>query len=428
MKDTELMARLRALGMSADKAREVTRLIRDELHPTAAVAATMVRRADLAGLAGMGKIDANRTASMAATGAKVGSVVPVIGTAIGAVAGAVLSLVGVNKGTKPQRRARGQEVLAQLAQLPANYAGRQIEYGQKAEPTSGFILLIQAVHYAGWQPDWGDIWTNNPGNMNRFSELIIENAKTAVRAVVGAPVGAPLTITLNTHIDNMRSRELPFTFTNPGYQSPQQFAAQVIGPIVAAMLGNMKTRNRGGQAAASFPQFQTVAALLADKVYSEIEPPANVSTQVAQQPVAQVPPAVTAPAAQIAREVIQQNITPAIVAPVTPTVAPAGPMLTTQIVPAPSAPLPLAPTMSYGAVPTSLPPTQDMTAGILQTLLSREAGANFVTPESQRIIVDVATQGVQQTPQGPPALPKWAIPAGIGVAALIAAALIFKRK
>jgi hypothetical protein len=420
MRDTELQSRLQIIGMTPAKAREVTRMIRDELHPTAAVAATMVRRADSAGLSGLGKIDAARSGSMIASGAKIGSVVPGIGTAIGAAVGALASLVGINKGTKPQRRARGQQVLSELARLPPDYQGRQVEYGQKSEPTSGFILLIQAVHYAGWQPDWRDIWTNNPGNMNRFSELIIENAKTAARAVVNAPVNAPLSIKLNTYMDNMRSREMSFNFINPGYQSPQQFAQMVIGPIVAAMLGNMKTRNQGGPAAAAFPQFQTVAALLADKVYSEVAP-ASISTQVAQAPVANVPAPIVQDALNIANQITQANITPTVVAPVVPTVA-------SPNMGIPVTPIPLAPTTGFSAANTNLPPAQDMTAGILQTLLSTAGQANMVSPEARQIVADVAAQGVQQTPQGPSKLPAWVVPASIGAGALLLGVMFLKRK
>ncbi len=63
-------------------------------------------------------------------------------------------------------------------------------------------------------------------------------------------------------------------------------------------------------------------------------------------------------------------------------------------------------------------------AALLQALLANQ-GTNMVSPAAQGIVQDVAAQGVQQTAEGPSALPVWALPAaGIAVAAL----LVFGRK
>ena len=54
--------------------------------------------------AGMGAVDVKQTATLASTSAKVGSIIPGVGTAIGFAVGAVAGLL-MHKGQKPQRAA-----------------------------------------------------------------------------------------------------------------------------------------------------------------------------------------------------------------------------------------------------------------------------------------------------------------------------------
>jgi hypothetical protein len=126
-------------------------------------------------------------------------------------------------------------------------------------------------------------------------------------------------------------------------------------------------------------------------------------------------------ARNIANQITQANITPTVVAPVVPTVA-------SPSMGIPVTPIPLAPTTGFSAANTNLPPAQDMTAGILQTLLSNAGQANMVSPEARQIVADVAAQGVQQTPQGPSNLPAWVFPASIGAGALLLGVMFLKRK
>lgn len=58
------------------------------------------------------------------------------------------------------------------------------------------------------------------------------------------------------------------------------------------------------------------------------------------------------------------------------------------------------------------------TASLLTQLLSNQ-GTNMVSQPAQQLMNDVAQQGIVPTAAGPSSLPPWALPAGIGAAALL---------
>src|SRR5271165_1389630 len=102
MNDVMLFARLKDLGIPKQQAWDLTASIRDQLHPIAAVAASKIhgrtglsRALPMAGLVGArGMAVSETTLQTAMLGAKVGSIVPVIGTAVGAIVGGAIGLIG----------------------------------------------------------------------------------------------------------------------------------------------------------------------------------------------------------------------------------------------------------------------------------------------------------------------------------------------
>jgi hypothetical protein len=142
-------------------------------------------------------------------------------------------------------------------------------------------------------------------------------------------------------------------------------------------------------------------------------PAVQPSVAVATEPTAAVPAAIAQDASVVAQQVIAQGQPPALVTPTIPNVPPGM--------------IPFGSAQGFAPVATGLTPQQDATAGILQSLLSRQ-GTNMVSPESQQILSDVAAEGVEATPAGPSKLPGWVIPAGIGVGGLLLFMAMRKRR
>jgi hypothetical protein len=80
----------------------------------------------------------------------------------------------------------------------------------------------------------------------------------------------------------------------------------------------------------------------------------------------------------------------------------------------------MVPPIAGGDVPTD-------PAAFMQDMLANQ-GMNFSSGAAQGVLQDVAAQGVEETAEGPSALPSWAIPAGIAAAVVGVALLASKRR
>jgi hypothetical protein len=413
MKDIELEDRLRKLGMSPDKARAMTRKVRDELHPVAAVAAAKVLAARSRDGDGMGSLGFSVTggAKGAASGASSLSMLGPYGIAVGAIIGGLVAAFA-HKGTKPQRKARAAQVLQQLAAYPAASVGRTIEWGQKKEPTSGYYLLIEALAYGDLFTGWGaTLFADHPGTLLKVADYFVDGARSLIRAAGSAPLGSQLSIQVKG-IDGKNDAPFTFSIANPGVTDPVQVSQQLLMPMVKAMLDRNPKGARGSAADTSSNNTVSVFALMADKLMSELGLP-NVSAAIATQPTATVPTPVVAQAAQVAQSVVNAGVVPSLVTPVQ-----GQPQVLPTIPDASQPPIPYGPSPAYAPTQTSLPPVQAASAGILQSLMSAD-GASMVSPDAQQLVSDVAAEGVTKTPAGPSSTPGWIIPLLLGIGGMI---------
>lgn len=446
MKDTELNARLLALGMPKAKAAELTRKIRDEVHPIAAVAVAKVQRYQTTteGLGATGVAVASSAASMGTTGAKVGTFFgPGVGTAIGAGIGIAVGVIlkqFMNQGQKPQRLAQAKQVLATLRNYPPDQAGRAISWDNKGGGTSD--LLFEALYLAGGFLGYqGTVLTDHPSSMWQWTQWFMQGTQKVVQAAYANPVGAQVTVTLMTGY----KQNLPFTFTNPGLIDATSFAQSVLMPMVGVIIDGKHTNPAAGvaQSLASVDAIH-VFALLYDYYVAQIAPQ-SLSTNLAQNPVVAVPAAIAQQAQQVAQSIVNTNTTPALVTPATASsfpvapgpqvLAPDGSVALAQpaVLPGSSsygAPLVQNPSIPYGPAPgytytpTGLPAAQDATAGVMQTMLSQD-GTNMTSGPAQQVLADVAAQGVQKTTAGVSSIPGWLLPI-VGIA--FAGAIVMKEK
>lgn len=300
MKDTELRSRLLALGMPEDDADDVTRDIRDRLHPVAAIAVARARDHE---------------------------------TALG---------------------------------LYAAYGDAGLE-GYEVDQLSGLLKSIKKVGKTALK------------TVGKAASVIAPIMPIAAVVAIGASVVT-------------KGKKGPAT-ASAALQKKQKEQADHTAWMA---------KNAGGKAtkASEVAKQQRLASEVASlQAQVNAEQGISVSEQIATQPYAAVPTGVAQTGTGIARTMIKGNVRPAMV-----TRAADGGL---QI------------------AATNLPPAASETAGLLQTLLAQQ-GTSLMSPQAQSILSDVATEGVQQTAAGPPSIPKWAVPVGIGAAAL--GLLLFMRK
>ena len=410
MQDIELQSRLEHLGMSRRKARTLTRKIRDELHPQAAIAATLLAQPQgMQGLAG----NTGTAFSFASMGPKAGQApipIPLSGADIGAAIGAVAGLL-IHTGQKPQRAADAAKVMADLAAFPASASGSQVTWDVFGHVW--YALIINGGLYR-WHPS--NIM-NHPSSMDQTYNDFVADLKSGIRQALAAGLSRAVTLTIN----NPSGKTYSVPVNVPPNLDESAWTVAVTIPIFINGCGAYNDRNQCTADVSRVPNMQKALQLMTGRVLADMVPAAvpNVSTQIAQTPLAMVPPGIVNNAQVLAQSVQRAGVAPSLVTPIN----------YLQNTPAPGYNM-----IPYGAaqgfVPsqTTLSPSQDATAGILQSLLSMQGNqsANMVSMPAQSLLADVAAQGVQQTRQGPAPIPAWAIPAGIGAGILLLFAILRK--
>lgn len=423
MNDVMLYARLKDLGMPANTAWVTTAYIRDKLHPVAAVAASKIlqkTKAKPSTLKGLGSTQLAMTGASA--GATIGSAVPVIGTAIGAAVGAVVGAL-IHQGQGAQRAAFAQALDQALAQVPTTYVGRTLPWSASS---GGLEQFISALMTTGVYMNWDPSLLTSPSVNGNWSVTFVNAIKALVSAIINNPVGntvsVPITFTPGANVGPGN-----FTFVNPGINvGPDAISAQIVmGPsgLMYWMIKHLGETDAHAQANSYSPAAQKVFALMIDKATADALP-ASLSTSLANAPIVQVPAPVSQAAAPIVAAAVSSGTIPQLQAPAgvaTPTtvntVYSAGTGVDSE---------PITQPMSAAAALTQ---QQLVTAGLMQQLLS-QGGANFTSPNATQLLADIAANGVEASPQGPPvanALPSWALPVGlIGGGALLLVMLLKK--
>jgi hypothetical protein len=417
MNDVMLYARLKQLGMPDAKAWDLTAKIRDTLHPIAAVAAnkiyTAAKQQNQLGAPGAAAAlqDASIGAkaatvgvaiasgvSLAATGAALGSVVPVVGTAIGAVVGL---LVGALFG--PAKEGQAAETWDDMVKNAYLFKtlGRAFDERYFAEALKG---MMDKGNNA-WPGCGKDGYKNPDCFAGPLAQTIVKGylAKTV-------PLSATTAQVYNSIVVPWLKSGAGGIFTWAPYAAENAANGNIQGLMVTALVdrylaGLPVTR-------ADMPEYAgqgytdhepTLNVALASLLQTTAAPSPSPSVALAQAPTATVTPAVAKAATTIAAPVIAAQAIPVqavTTANISSVATPAG------VTPATVAPL---------------TPVQDSTAAILTPMIANE-GANMVTPAAQQLVADVAANGVQQTPYGPPtafdlsSIPWWGWALGAGAA------------
>jgi hypothetical protein len=420
--------------------------------------------------------------SSVAAGAIAGSVVPGIGTAVGAIAGLLASkLIHTSQG--PQRAALSSQIVNALNQIPSSFVGRTIPWSA-GPPNLGLFQMIQAVMtlqiWLGWNSglqsptingNWATVWTNI--------------VKQIVAAIVANPVGATVSLTLTNHPGGADANVTPFSFTNPGLSvGPDVLANTLMAQAVShQMIQGGRADMAQNAVTVGWPTAAKVFALMFDHAAADAVPN-SLSTTLANAPIVNVPPAIAQAAAPIAAAAVQNNQIPALTTngdppgyqSINPTGYNGAPLYVAQAdagkgnqnIPtyaivngtmtqvgtmynaeAQAQTLPANPVMAnvstpsnvnsvYEANPTTgvpstlsvtsqlpaqvaLTPQQDSTAGLMQNMLA-SSGANFTSPDATQLLADVAANGVEATPAGPPitgSIPIWAIAGGAALVLIL---------
>lgn len=430
-----LFARLKDIGMPPDTAWNLTAQIRDRLHPVAAVAAAKILKAMGDKTGGLGAvstgtaIQAGSAAAGAAAGAAWGSVVPGIGTAVGAVVGLVASML-IHQGQGALRLAQAQQIDNALATLPSAFVGRTIPWLGTAQ-APGLLQFISAIMTGGLWMSWDPSVVSHPGVNGNWSTTFMNAVKAVTNAIINNPPGAQVSVPISFQPGTGSIPTQNFVFTNPGINAgPDAIAASVImGPagLMYWMVKGVGESDAHAAANATGGAAQKVFALMIDHATADAIP-SSLSATLANAPIVQVPPAISQIATPIAGQVLLGNQIPALtsgqqVANVT-TPSTVNTVYTDNTGNPITAPAPLYQTMPATIAMT---PNQSVAAGLMQNMLGAQ-GANFVSPQATQVLADVAANGVEATPYGPPvigSLPSWAPWAGIGILAFI---LLRKRR
>ena len=422
MKDTQLQERLQSIGMSRDKAVDVTRQIRDRIHPAAVIAAraldVMQRREDAyaknlegfgCGLSGVNVQSTAKTANYISQGASVGSAFGPVGSAVGAVIGgavaALKSLFGSHD-VRVSAATRGQCDQMITAYLnTAAQAGNSVTLG----PQMGLDMLKQ-VNWCLASLYGAPVYNVDP----RFFSVGFEQASAFAQQLVQAAfVYAPGSIVTigpvsGSSVDGKHSYTEPAQqVTIPNPVTISALSELLIGPMLRSCQGH------GAKSPGNCPAYWAhdgfhrmlfdLVGYWINQLYPQVFAASPQAAPVVGAPIVVATPAVV----RIAAAVVKQNvdagsIDPSLIAP--------------QVLPHPFMP-------SYQPSPNLPPMTrlQDGSAGLMQQQLA-DSGINMVSPQAQALLADVASQGVTTTPQGPSKVP---FKAGFGLVATGVLLLLF---
>jgi hypothetical protein len=429
MRDVELYARLKDLRMPPDQAWDLTARIRDQLHPVAAVAAAKIHKS-LGTRGGLGAsesagskaitVTALSSGGAIAAGAAYGSVVPGIGTAVGALVGLAASSL-IHTSQAPQRAAMSASMVNILNQIPSAFVGRTIPWNVGSGPVGGLNQMLTAVMTLGIWFGWNS-GLSRPSIVGNWVTVWTTIVKQIVDAIINNPVGATVSLNLTNHPGGNDSQVTPFTFVNPGLGvGPDVIANTIMRDAVAhQMVQGGRADQEQNMVTVGWPTVAKVFALMFDHAAADAVPN-SLSTTLANAPIVNVPPAIAQAAAPIVATVLQGNQIPALTTgsgELAPVVTPTN--LNTVYEANPTTGVPnLQPVNVTLAPPLALTPQQDTTAGLMQNMIGA-GGANFVSPPATQLLADVAANGVEATPQGPPimgSVPLWAV--GLGALALV---------
>jgi hypothetical protein len=415
MNDVLLYARLKDLGMPADQAWPLTAKIRDTVHPVAAVAAakiiSSIRRPPVTHLGSVQYAEQG-----ASVGGTIGSaIVPGIGTVIGTAVGAVIGLLA-HQGQGPQRAAMAAQLDRALSGIPSAYVGRRLPWNDAG---GGLQQFLQALMTSGLFMSWDPALVSSPAVNGNWALTFIKAVKAVVAAIINNPVGANVSLALTDRPGGNDARPGNFQFVNPGIGvGPDAIAANVImgdNGLMYWMVLRTGESVAHAMMNASNAAAEKVFALMVDKTTSELLP-ASLSVTAANAPIITAPPAIAQAATQIVTQVQAQGRVPILSAspnaPVAATVSAPTTVGTQYLTTEPVQ-------VSYPSQ-VALTPAQDASAGLMQAMLAAQ-GANFSSQRATQLLADIAANGVQQTPLGPPpsAMPDWLLPVGLAAGAAL---------
>lgn len=414
MNDVMLYARLKQLGMPDAKAWDLTAKIRDTLHPIAAVAASKIHAAANSTTLGAAAIGASsnqatKTISLTLVGAKagatIGSVFPVVGTVIGAAVGAVLGAVGSLFG--PAKEGQAAETWDDMVANAYLFKtlGRQFDERYFAEALKG---MMDKGNNA-WPGCGKDGYKNPDCFAGPLAQTIVKGylAKTV-------PLSATTAQVYNSVVVPWLKAGAGGIFTWAPYAAENAANGNIQGSMVTALVDRYL---------AGLPVTRADMPEYAGQGYTDHEPALNVALAPLLQTTAAPSPSPSVALAQAPKSTVSAPIAKAAATVAAPVIAAAAiPVQAVQTANISSV------ASSSGVTPAStapLTPVQDSTAALLTPMLANE-GANMVSPAAQQVVADVAANGVQQTPYGPPSsfdlssIPWWAWALGAGGAVYLA--------
>jgi len=351
MNDVALFGRLQDLGIPKQQAWDLTQKIRDRIHPIAAVAAIKAHQRQGLGVGTQAVKTTSLTLTGAKAGATVGSVIPGVGTAVGAVVGAVVGLVGSFFGPAKE----GQAEVTWNDMLKNGYLYK--EQGRAFDERYFGEAIKGAMDNNGNQ--WPCCGANGHKSPDGFYQPL---AQVVVNGFLNKVV--PLSA---TPAQVMSAVVMPWIMG--GASGLMRYSAggstgMLNGTETQALIGAAVDRYLAG-----LPITRADMPSYAGQGYTQHQPALNVALQSLLAPA----PTATNPSATL----------PTGTATVPPPIVQAATQIAPSVIPA--------------ATPT------DTTAAVMTTALASD-GTNMVSPAAQQLVTDVAAEGVQQTPYGPPTL------------------------
>jgi len=398
MNDVMLYAKLKTLGVPDAKAWDLTRRIRDVYHPVAAIAAHKILSRTAQGLgapgaaaavsdAGIGMKLASAgfaAASAVGAGAAAGSVVPVIGTAIGAIVGLIAgALIGP----------------AKLGQSSVVWNGVVSQGLLQQHLGRAFQEQVYAEAMKGAMDEGNNVWPGCGPDRHKNPDCFYAPLG---RAVIAGYLNKTVPLSATTD-DVYNLVVVPWLQAGAGGAgfNYSTYASQnaVNGNMQGLLVKGAVDRYLAGMpiARADMPEYigqgytdhvPPLNVALAPLLQTTAAPSASPSVALAQSPAAvQVAPAITAAGQQLAAQVV-----PASASGSAPSLG------------VPSAQISAVATPAGVTPPAVVPVTQqqDTTAALLQQILANQQNANLVSPQAQQLLANIAANGVQQTPYGPP--------------------------
>jgi hypothetical protein len=437
MNDVMLFSRLQSLGMSKQKAWDLTAKIRDKYHPIAAVAAAKLN----APAGGLGLTTAVGTTNQAtksgslimtgaSVGATVGSVFPVVGTAIGAAVGAVVGAIGSLFGpAKEGQAATTWDDMVKQGYLFKN-SGRSFDERYFAEAMKGAMDKGNNA----WSGCGKDGYKNPDCFYGPMAKVIVQGYLTKK-----VPLSASTADVYNDVVTPWLKSGAAGLFTYAPFAAENASNGNIQGLLVQGVVdrylsGLPITRadmvEYDGQGYTDHEPALNVA--LASLLTTTTAPSASPSVALAKSPSATVTAPIAAAGTKLAQSVAASGAVPTTAATAAniSAVAPAPPAGYTVVKSAGSAgywvvqdasgaqwlwhstPGATTPIMQYGTGYTpaevaansaaALTATQATAAALLQSQLAASEGVNLTSAPAQQLAADVAANGVQQTDLGPP--------------------------